>query len=219
MTGGSLEVTELVVRTIAETAIANEKYFADLDGVVGDGDFGISLANGFNKLLDEWNALNRSNPGSVLKGVSMVIASRVGGVSGALWGTAFLRAGAVAGDKQELTTDDVIAMLTAAIEGMKKRGQSDVGDKTLLDALVPAAQEFAKTLQQGDDTLAALRNASKVAREKTEEIKMWVAKRGRAAYSGDRSRGTYDAGSVAVAVIAEKLVDAWEQTSQRETIR
>ena len=219
MTGGSLEVTELVVRTIAETAIANEKYFADLDGVVGDGDFGISLANGFNKLLDEWNALNRSNPGSVLKGVSMVIASRVGGVSGALWGTAFLRAGAVAGDKQELTTDDVIAMLTAAIEGMKKRGQSDVGDKTLLDALVPATQEFAKTLQQGDDTLAALRNASKVAREKTEEIKMWVAKRGRAAYSGDRSRGTYDAGSVAVAVIAEKLVDAWEQTSQRETIR
>jgi phosphoenolpyruvate---glycerone phosphotransferase subunit DhaL len=219
MTGGSLEVTELVVRTIAETAIANEKYFADLDGVVGDGDFGISLANGFNKLLDEWNALNRSNPGSVLKGVSMVIASRVGGVSGALWGTAFLRAGAVAGDKQELTTDDVIAMLTAAIEGMKKRGQSDVGDKTLLDALVPATQEFAKTLQAGDDTLAALRNASKVAREKTEEIKMWVAKRGRAAYSGDRSRGTYDAGSVAVAVIAEKLVDAWEQTSQRETIR
>ena len=219
MTGGSLEVTELVVRTIAETAIANEKYFADLDGVVGDGDFGISLANGFNKLMDEWDALNRSNPGSVLKGVSMVIASRVGGVSGALWGTAFLRAGAVAGDKQELTTDDVIAMLTAAIEGMKKRGQSDVGDKTLLDALVPATQEFARTLQQGDDTLAALRNASKVAREKSEEIKMWVAKRGRAAYSGDRSRGTYDAGSVAVAVIAEKLVDAWEQTSQRETIR
>ena len=219
MTRSSLEATELVVRTIAETAISNEKYFAELDGVVGDGDFGISLANGFGKLMDEWSALNRSNPGSVLKGVSMVIASRVGGVSGALWGTAFLRAGVVAGDKQELTTDDVIAMLTAAIEGMKKRGQSDVGDKTLLDALVPATLEFAKALQDGHDTLAALKNASQVARDKTEEIKMWVAKRGRAAYSGDRSRGTYDAGSVAVAVIAENLVNAWEQTSQRETIR
>ena len=219
MTRSSLEATELVVRTIAETAISNEKYFAELDGVVGDGDFGISLANGFGKLMDKWSALNRSNPGSVLKGVSMVIASRVGGVSGALWGTAFLRAGVVAGDKQELTTDDVIAMLTAAIEGMKKRGQSDVGDKTLLDALVPAALEFEKALQNGHDTLGALKNASQVARDKTEEIKMWVAKRGRAAYSGDRSRGTYDAGSVAVAVIAENLVNAWEQTSQRETIR
>jgi dihydroxyacetone kinase/dihydroxyacetone kinase-like protein len=219
MTGSSLDATELVVRTIAETAIANEQYFAELDGVVGDGDFGISLASGFSKLLNEWPSLNRSNPGSVLKGVSMVIASRVGGVSGALWGTAFLRAGVVAGDKEQLTTDDVIAMLTAAIEGMKKRGQSDVGDKTLLDALVPATDEFAKTLQQGDTTLAALKSASKVARDKTEEIKMWVAKRGRAAYSGDRSRGTYDAGSVAVAVIAERLVDAWEQTSERETTR
>jgi dihydroxyacetone kinase/dihydroxyacetone kinase-like protein len=219
MTGSSLEATELVVRTIAETAISNEKYFAELDGVVGDGDFGISLANGFNKLMDEWNALNRSNPGSVLKGVSMVIASRVGGVSGALWGTAFLRAGVVAGDRQELTSDDVIAMLTAAIEGMKKRGQSDVGDKTLLDALVPATLEFAKTLQDGHDTLAALKNASKVARDKTEEIRMWVAKRGRAAYSGERSCGTYDAGSIAIAVIAEKLVEAWEQTSRMETNR
>ena len=219
MTGSSLDATELVVRTIAETAIANEHYFAELDAVVGDGDFGISLATGFSKLLDEWHSLNRSNPGSVLKGVSLVIASRVGGVSGAIWGTAFLRAGAIAGDREELTTDDVIAMLEAAIEGMKKRGQSDVGDKTLLDALVPATHEFARTLQQGADTRAALRNASKVARDKTEEIKMWTAKRGRAAYSGDRSRGTYDAGSVAVAVIAEKLADVWEQMSQRETIR
>ena len=83
----------------------------------------------------------------------------------------------------------------------------------------PRSLEFAKSLQNGHDTLAALKNASKVARDKTEEIKMWVAKRGRAAYSGDRSRGTYDAGSVAVAVIAEKLVDAWEHTSQRETNR
>jgi dihydroxyacetone kinase/dihydroxyacetone kinase-like protein len=217
MTGSSLEGTELVVRTIAETAISNEQYFAELDGVVGDGDFGISLANGFNKLMNEWNALNRSSPGSMLKGVSMVIASRVGGVSGALWGTAFLRAGVAAGDKQELTTDDVVAMLTAAIEGMKKRGQSDVGDKTLLDALVPATHEFAKTLQEGQDTLAALKNASRVAREKTEEIKMWVAKRGRAAYSGDRSRGTYDAGSVAIAIMTENLVQAFEQTPPHTT--
>ena len=209
----SLQVTELIVRTIADTAIHNEKYFADLDGVVGDGDFGTSLANGFTKVLDEWDSLNRSTPGNVLKSVSMVIASRVGGVSGAIWGTAFLRAAMVAGDRAELSPADVTAMLESAIEGMKKRGQADLGDKTLLDAFVPATLEFGRTLREGGSALMALKNASKVAREKTEEIKPWLAKRGRAAYTGDRSRGTYDAGSIAVAVIAESLVAAWEQAS------
>jgi hypothetical protein len=82
---------------------------------------------------------------------------------------------------------------------------------------VPATHEFAKTLQEGQDTLAALKNDSRVAREKTEEIKMWVAKRGRAAYSGDRSRGTYDAGSVAIAIMTENLVQAFEQTPPHTT--
>jgi dihydroxyacetone kinase/dihydroxyacetone kinase-like protein len=211
MTRSSLETTELIVRTIAETAIANEKYFAELDGVVGDGDFGISLANGFNKLVDQWDSLNRTNPGNFLKAVSMTITSRVGGVSGAIWGTAFMRAGVTAGDKEELTHADVLAMLGSAIEGMKKRGQSDLGDKTLLDAFVPATDEFAKVLQEGGSTLDALKGAAQVARQKSEEIKPWVAKRGRASYTGDRSRDTYDAGSIAIAVMAEKLVEVWEK--------
>jgi dihydroxyacetone kinase-like protein len=207
----SLEITELIVRTIADTAIENEQYFAELDGVVGDGDFGISLASGFNKLVEQWDALDRTCPGSVLKGVAMVIASRVGGVSGALWGTAFLRASVAAGARQELTREDVVAMLAAAVEGMKKRGQSDLGDKTLLDALVPATDELASVFAGGGPTLDALRRASLVARQKTEEIKPWIAKRGRASYTGERSCGTYDAGSVAVAVMAERIVQVWER--------
>ena len=209
----SLEGTELVVRTIADTAIENEKYFAELDGVCGDGDFGISLASGFSKVVEQWPTLDRTSPGSLLKAVSMVIASRVGGVSGAIWGTAFLRASIVAGSKQDLGPDDVIAMLRGAAEGMKKRGQSDLGDKTLLDAYIPAVDELARALSSGSSTLEALQSAAAVARQKTEEIKPWVAKRGRAAYTGDRSRDTYDAGSVAIAVMAERLTAAWEQTS------
>ena len=209
----SLEGTDLVVRTIADTAIENEKYFAELDGVCGDGDFGISLASGFSKVVEQWSTLDRTTPGSLLKAISMVIASRVGGVSGAIWGTAFLRASIVAGSKQDLTADDVIAMLRGAAEGMKKRGQSDLGDKTLLDAYIPAVVELARVLREGGSTLDALRSASVVARQKTEEIKPWVAKRGRASYTGDRSCNTYDAGSVAIAVMAERLTAAWEQTS------
>jgi dihydroxyacetone kinase/dihydroxyacetone kinase-like protein len=209
----SLERTDLVIRTIADTAIENEKYFAELDGVCGDGDFGISLASGFSKVVEQWSTLDRTTPGSLLKAISMVIASRVGGVSGAIWGTAFLRASIVAGSKQDLTADDVIAMLRGAAEGMKKRGQSDLGDKTLLDAYIPAVDELARVLGEGGSTLDALRSASVVARQKTEEIKPWVAKRGRASYTGDRSCNTYDAGSVAIAVMAERLTAAWEQTS------
>ncbi len=213
MAGTSIEGTELFVRTIADVARQNEKYFADLDGVCGDGDFGISLAAGFAKVMEQWDALDHSTPGALLKGVSMAIASRVGGVSGAIWGTAFLRASVVAGSKTDLTLDDVVAMLTAATEGMKKRGQSDLGDKTLLDAFVPAWEEFARVARDGGATGDAIRAASVVARQKTEEIKPWVAKRGRASYTGERSCGTYDAGSVAVAMMAEQLAEVWTRSS------
>ena len=114
MTESSLAVTERIVHTIADVSLENEHYFAELDGVVGDGDFGISLANGFRKLIEEWENLERTSPGAFLKKVSMIITSRVGGVSGAIWGTGFMRAGFAAGDKTDLTADDVIAMLRAA---------------------------------------------------------------------------------------------------------
>lgn len=209
----SIAATELFVRTLADVALQNEKYFADLDGVCGDGDFGISLAAGFSKVMEQWESLDRSTPGALLKSVSMTIASRVGGVSGAIWGTAFLRASINAGAKPELTGDDVVAMLTAATEGMKKRGQSDLGDKTLLDAYVPAVEEFARVLRDGQSSADAIRAASIVARQKTEEIKPWIAKRGRASYTGERSCGTYDAGSVAIAMMVEQLAEVWGQES------
>lgn len=208
----SLQATEHFVRTLADVAIANEQHFAELDGVCGDGDFGISLAAGFNKVLEQWDALDRTSPSTLLKGVSMAIASRVGGVSGAIWGTAFLRGSISSASKSELTPDDVVAMLRAAVEGMKKRGQSDLGDKTLLDAFVPAVDEFERVVKAGGTTHEALKGASVVARRMTEEIKPWVAKRGRASYTGERSCNTYDAGSVAVAMMAERLSETWEQT-------
>ena len=213
MSNSSVEATERFVRTIADVAVQNEKYFADLDGVCGDGDFGISLAAGFSKVMEQWDVLDHSTPGALLKGVATTIASRVGGVSGAIWGTAFLRASVVAGSRTELTPEDIVPMLAAATEGMKKRGQSDLGDKTLLDAFVPAWEEFAKVTRAGGSAGEAIAAAAVVARQKTEEIKPWVAKRGRASYTGERSCGTYDAGSVAIAMIAEELAKVWTRSS------
>ncbi|HMQ54017.1 MAG TPA: dihydroxyacetone kinase subunit DhaL [Anaerolineae bacterium] len=210
MAQSSLEIAELIVKTMGEVAISNRTYFSELDGVVGDGDFGNSIATGFEAVtVTKWDSLNRSSPGNFLKDVAQTFMSSVGGVSGSIWGTAFLRAGVKAGDNQALTTDDVLQMLWAAVEGMKKRGKSDLGDKTLLDAFIPALEEFERVVKNGDTTLAALQRAALVARQKTEEIKPWVAKRGRASYTGERSCDTYDAGSIAMAMIAEKLVEVW----------
>lgn len=211
MAQSSLETTELIIRTMGNVAMENREYYNELDGVVGDGDFGNSITTGFEAVIvTKWDDLNRSNPGNFLKDVAQTFMGSVGGVSGTIWGTAFLRAGIKAGDKQDLTTDDVLEMLWFAIDGMKKRGRADIGDKTLLDALIPATEEFEKVITSGSDSLDALKSASIVARQKTEEIKPWIAKRGRASYTGERSRDTYDAGSIAVADMAERLVVVFE---------
>jgi len=204
----SLSSTEFVVRTVAETAIENEKYFGDLDAVVGDGDFGYSLARGFEKLLEGWDDLDRGNPGTFLKRTGMVIASRIGGTSGPIWGTAFMRAGGAAGDA---ASPDVVAMLRAAIEGIKARGQSDVGDKTLLDALVPLTDTLAEALAGGATAEDAVRAAAGAARQAADATVDMVAKRGRASYTGERSRGSVDAGAMAVAVITERISETWQK--------
>jgi dihydroxyacetone kinase-like protein len=204
------EQVELVVRTIAETAVENERYFGDLDSVVGDGDFGYSLARGFEKLLEGWTDLDRSDPGTFLKKSGMVITSRIGGTSGPLWGTAFMRAGMAAGDATELSGEQVVAMLRAAAEGIKARGQSDVGDKTLLDALVPFTDRLEQELRNGEDGAAALAAAAETARQAAEATEDMVAKRGRASYTGERSRGSVDAGATAVAVITDRVSRAWQ---------
>ena len=206
----SLTRTELVVRTIAQTALDNEKYFGDLDAVVGDGDFGYSLARGFEKVLEGWDDIDRTNAGTFLKKTGMIVSSRIGGTSGPIWGTAFLRAGMTAGDK-ELTGTDVVAMLRAAIEGIKTRGQSDVGDKTLLDALVPLTDRLEQELTGGADGAKALAAAAVTAREAAEATSELIARRGRASYTGERSIGSVDAGAMAVAVITEKISEAWQE--------
>jgi len=202
---------EYVVRLIANTVFENESYFSELDGVVGDGDFGYSIARGFEKVINEWDTIDQSMPGNLLKGVSMKIVGAVGGVSGTVWGTAFLRAGITLGTKTEITRPDVIAMFRSAIEGIKKRGNTDLGDKTLLDALVPAVDALEKAFDEGKETSVALEEAAVVARQAAEATRPMLAKRGRAAYTGERSIGTLDAGAVAIAVLFEAVSKAWSE--------
>jgi phosphoenolpyruvate---glycerone phosphotransferase subunit DhaL len=207
----SFDDTEFVVRTIAQTAVDNEKYFGDLDSVVGDGDFGFSLARGFEIVLADWDGYDRADIGTFLQRIAVAITSRIGGTSGPIWGTAFLRAATVAKGKDDLTGDDVIAMLRSAIDGIKARGNADVGDKTLLDALVPVTDTLEARLAEGADASDALAAAAATAREAADATTTMQARRGRAAYTGERSIGSPDPGAVAVAVILERLAPAWAE--------
>ena len=209
MSATALRQTELVVKTIAQTAVDNETKFSDLDAVVGDGDFGYSLARGFEIVLSDWDALEYADSGGLLKKTALVLTKRIGGTSGPIWGTAFLRAGGSLGAHAEPTGEDVVAALRAAIEGIKQRGNSDVGDKTLLDALVPAVDELEAALGEGAGT--ALERAAAKAREGAEATKGMLAQRGRASYTGERSRDSVDAGAMGVAVMFEEVSKAWRE--------
>ena len=205
MAGSSLEKIELVVRTIAQTSMDNEKYFTELDGVVGDGDFGTSLASGFGAILEQWDSLDRTTGESFLLGCAKIISRNIGGTSGSIWRAAFRSAGKSISGKETLTWEDVVTMFRNAAEGIMDRGGADLGDKTLLDALVPAVDAFEKEMKNGGNTQQAVDAAAKTAREQAEVSKAWIAKRGRAAYTGERSKDTYDAGAVAVAVMVENI--------------
>jgi dihydroxyacetone kinase-like protein len=211
----SLDDVAFVVETMARTAVENEGYFGELDAVVGDGDFGYSMARGFEVVLGSVDDIDRSNVGNLLKAVAMMITGRMGGTSGPIWGTAFLRASVVARDKTSLETDDVIAMLRAAIEGIKQRGKAEMGDKTLLDALVPAVDRLEELLGKGAGSADALREAASVAQSSADSTREMLAKKGRASYSGERSIGTLDAGAEAVAVMFKEVASKWTTRTTR----
>jgi dihydroxyacetone kinase/dihydroxyacetone kinase-like protein len=212
MAQAGFERVELVVRTMAQTSVDNETYFSELDAAVGDGDFGYSLARGFEIVLADWDDIDRTDVATFLRKVAVILTSRIGGTSGPIWGTAFLRAGGAAAGADGIGADETVAMLRAGIEGVKQRGQSDVGDKTLLDSLVPAVDALEQRLGAGDDAGAAVAAAAEAAKEAAEATRPMLAKRGRAAYTGERSIGTLDAGAVGVAVMLERVAEAWPKT-------
>ena len=210
MSDTALSRTQMTVKVIAQTAVDNETYFCELDAVVGDGDFGYSLARGFEIVLSDFNELEYDDAGGLLKKTALVLTKRIGGTSGPIWGTAFLRAGATLSGNPDPSGADVVAALRASIEGIKQRGNADLGEKTLLDALVPAVDELEQALQEGAPD--ALQRAAVKAREGADATKGMLAQRGRASYTGERSRDSVDAGAIGIAVMLEAVSKAWQES-------
>lgn len=200
---------ESVIKLIAQTCVDNEKYFSDLDAVAGDGDFGFSLARGFENVIAEWDEYDRSDLGTFIQKVATTMSGRIGGTSGPIWGTAFLRAAISVKDKNDISPADVVAMLRSAVEGIMERGGASLGDKTLLDALVPLTDAIEADLDKGLDGKAVAQHAAEVARTAAEETAKLEAHRGRASYIGERSIGSPDPGAIAMAVLAERIAETW----------
>jgi dihydroxyacetone kinase phosphoprotein-dependent L subunit len=197
----SQEQIERAIRTTCTTVLKNEHYFSDLDGLAGDGDFGTSLATGFRVIENEWDQIDKTDIGAMLLKIAMLVSKHVGGSSGPIWGTGFMKSAMLTRGKKTITLQELADMLGAAIEGIQARGGAKLGDKTLLDALIPV-HETLKAHAAGDQDLgAALLDAADVADKAIDETRSLVAHRGRASQVGERSSGTPDPGIVAIATI------------------
>lgn len=206
----ALPEIEQAIKSIAATALRNEKYFSDLDAAAGDADFGVSLASGFKVVESDWDDLDRSSIGSFLLKISIIISRHVGGCSGPIWGTGFMRAGMLAKDKSTITLAELEQMLSAAIDGIQQRGGAEVGDKTLIDALIPMRDAIKAHAGNSDaDPGEVLKEATRIANESIERTKDWVARRGRQSFTGERSSGTPDPGIVAIATMMNDICESF----------
>ncbi|MBS6042884.1 MAG: dihydroxyacetone kinase subunit DhaK [Clostridium baratii] len=203
-----------IVDKMSECIITNEVPFCELDSHAGDGDFGMSVAKGFRQLKREWKEIiskENMSIGSFLDACSMVIMENCGGASGPIWGSAFRAAGKNVGDLSELTINDFASMMQSSVKAIQETGKRSfgrgavVGDKTLIDALVPCADSWSESANKEESVIEAFENAAKAAVKGAKNTEQIVARMGRAGTVGDRSIGYPDAGAYALGVIFTEI--------------
>ena len=203
MTDISQAQIERAIQTTAKTVLKNESYFSDLDGLAGDGDFGTSLATGFRVIQNDWDTIDKADIGTMLLKISMLVSKHVGGSSGPIWGTGFMKAALLSKGKSSVTLQELSAMVNNAIEGIMARGGAQLGDKTLLDALIPVNEVLKSHAASGSDLATTLKDAAAVADKAIDDTRHLEARRGRASQVGERSGNTPDPGIVAIATILQ----------------
>ena len=188
------KITEML-RAIIEKIEAEKDFLTELDNAIGDGDHGINLSRGFQKVAEKLPEWEGQDIGAILKGVGTQLVSTVGGASGPLYGTAFMKAGNACKGKTELSGEELAKAMEAAIGGIQMRGKSTEGEKTMLDALCPAHKALTEALAGGKEIKEALDSAVEAAAKGVEYTKTILATKGRASYLGERSIGHQDPGA------------------------
>ena len=192
------------------SAIAEQKqYLTELDSAIGDADHGINMDRGFQAVLGKLDAAPPGDVGALFKTVGMTLVSTVGGAGGPLYGTLFLQLGVATAGDDEITAEDWATALEAAVSGVQARGKAEPGDKTMLDALIPARDAYAAALAEGASMPAALGRAAEAAEQGRDATIPLVARKGRASYLGERSAGHQDPGATSSALLLRTIADAW----------
>ncbi|MCP2166968.1 dihydroxyacetone kinase subunit DhaL [Goodfellowiella coeruleoviolacea] len=204
------------LRAVTDTVVAHRDELVGLDRAIGDGDHGENLTRGFTSVLAKFaDADQPGTPGQVFKLVATTLISTVGGAAGPLFGTAFLRAATAVGEASSLDGELVAAALRAAVDGVVARGKAAEGDKTLVDALAPAARAAETAATEPNATPAAvLAAAAQAAEDGAEATVPLVARKGRASYLGERSAGHLDPGARSTALILRALATSASTAAQ-----
>jgi len=200
------------IRKLAQVYAANKDYLTDLDAAIGDADHGINMNRGFSAVAAALDDNPPTDISSLLKTVAMTLIKTVGGASGPLYGTFFLRAAAVCQGRENLAAADVIAFFDAGLEGVVQRGKAELNDKTMVDALNPAVAAMRKTAATGAGLAEILAEAAAAAESGMKNTVNMKARKGRASYLAERSIGHQDPGATSSYLLVRAAADILGQS-------
>ena len=199
-----------ILRQMAQTIETHKEELTELDQPIGDSDHGINMARGFQAVEQKLSGLEGKDIGTVLKTTGMTLVSTVGGASGPLYGTAFMKAGMETAGKNEIGLEDFLKLLDTAIQGVMMRGKAVEGEATMLDAMLPSLRAMKEAFAKGMSTGETLRAGVKAAWAGAEHTKDLVVTKGRASYVGERGLGHQDPGATSYSYLLEAVARAYK---------
>ena len=197
------------IKNCAGLIAENRQYLIELDAAIGDADHGANMHRGFQSVLAKLPEIDGRDIGAIFKTVGMTLVSSVGGAGGPLYGTFFLQAGGVLSGKMEMELEDWSAALEAAVNGVIQRGKAEPGDKTMVDALLPAVWALKEAIQAEAGRDKALWASAEAARQGMQATIPLIARKGRASYLGERSAGHQDPGATSSYLLLKTAAETW----------
>lgn len=206
-----LTVKDIVqwIQACAESIAENRELLIELDAAIGDADHGANMDRGFKAVLAKLPEVEDKDIGTILKTVGMTLVSTVGGAGGPLYGTFFLQAGMKLAGKTEVTIEDWLNALDAGVQGVQQRGKAEAGDKTMLDALLPAVESLRQAIRENVPVSDALQRSCEAAENGMKATIPLIARKGRASYLGERSAGHQDPGATSSFLLLKAASECW----------
>lgn len=197
-----------ILKKIGEKVEEHKDYLTELDQPIGDSDHGINLARGFKAVEEKLSTVEDKDIGTILRTAGMALVSTVGGASGPLYGSAYMKMGMALNGKVEIGMDDFLKGMDAAVEAVKQRGKAAAEEATMLDAMIPALTAMKEAAAAGADAKAVLEAGCKASWAGAEHTKDLIATKGRASYVGERGIGHQDPGATSFSYMLEVVKDA-----------